>query len=59
MPPRMYTGPKGGKFVVSTKNEKIYVPPSAIRWTQDGKQGNLWRVWLRDGTNMLFPALKE
>ena len=52
--PVTFTGPRGGKFVVTTTNEKLYVPANATHWTHDNGR---WRLWLADGRKMLYPKL--
>lgn len=55
MEPRTYTGVKGGKYVLRTDGEKLYVPLKASHWTLENGR---WRLHLTDGRNMLYPALK-
>ena len=54
MPPRILSGPRGGKYVLSAKGEKLYVPLNAAGWTREGVR---WRLRLKDGRNMLYPQL--
>jgi hypothetical protein len=54
MGPRLFSGPRGGKYVQSEKGDKIYVPANALRWYIENSR---WRLYLKDGTNMLFPPL--
>jgi hypothetical protein len=51
----MYTGPRGGKYVLSVTKEKLYVPRTATHWTFENGR---WKVWLSDGRKMLYPKLR-
>ena len=57
--PAMHTGPNGGTYVQLLNGDKAYVPKNAVRWTKEvTSAGTRWRVWLRDGKNMLYPPIK-
>jgi len=55
MPPKLFSGPRGGNYVVDSKGGKIYIPSTASAWSYENGR---WRLHLKDGTNMLFPLLK-
>lgn len=57
MSPRIHTGVKGGKYVLSTTGEKLYVPKQAAAWslTNHGR----WRLTLQVGRSMVYPPLQN
>ena len=57
MTPKIYVGPNGGKYVLSLNNEKLYVPNTVTKWSKDSKTQR-WRIYLANGTTMLYPTLK-
>jgi hypothetical protein len=56
--PHIFQGPRGGRFVkVVGTGEKVYVPLATTHWTKE--HNGRWRLWLRDGRNMLLPRLQD
>ena len=56
MEPATRVGPKGGSYVLTLDGKKIYVPSTKKEWKYESGR---WRLVLTDGTNMLFPKLKN
>lgn len=54
--PKYHVGPQGGRYVLSTKGEKLYVPSQAAGW--DVTANGRWRLTLQDGRSMVYPALQ-
>jgi hypothetical protein len=55
MMPNLVQGPRGGKYVLTTTNQKIYIPKDA----SFTKEGMRWRIKLRNGGSMLLPQLAK
>ena len=56
MPPKLFWGRNGGKFVLQKDGKKVYIPSNFLKWTKERER---WRLWLTDGTKMLLKPLEE